>query len=77
MQELNGRTIFVDYAKPRADFGGGMPIARGPPEPTADSWLPFMKILFVDLMSQHWMVAGEIVLLTRIIVLAGCYPYFL
>ncbi|RVW48048.1 Small RNA-binding protein 11, chloroplastic [Vitis vinifera] len=31
MQELNGRTIFVDYAKPRADFGGGMPIARGPP----------------------------------------------
>ncbi|XP_034693408.1 small RNA-binding protein 11, chloroplastic [Vitis riparia] len=36
-KELNGRTIFVDYAKPRADFGGGIPIARGPPEPTADS----------------------------------------
>lgn len=31
-QELNGRVIFVDYAKPRTDFGGGMPIARGPPE---------------------------------------------
>ncbi|XP_019195675.1 PREDICTED: glycine-rich RNA-binding protein 4, mitochondrial-like [Ipomoea nil] len=28
---LNGRVIFVDYAKPKT-FGGGMPIARGPPE---------------------------------------------
>ncbi|XP_057507245.1 small RNA-binding protein 11, chloroplastic-like [Actinidia eriantha] len=33
---LNGRVIFVDYAKPRTDFGGGMPIARGPPDPTTD-----------------------------------------
>ncbi|XP_031378848.1 small RNA-binding protein 11, chloroplastic [Punica granatum] len=32
---LNGRMIFVDYAKPRAGSGGGMPIARGPPEPLA------------------------------------------
>ncbi|KAF4402866.1 hypothetical protein G4B88_010318 [Cannabis sativa] len=32
-KELNGRVIFVDYAKPKADFGGGMPIARGPPRP--------------------------------------------
>ncbi|KAB1222483.1 Glycine-rich RNA-binding protein 4, mitochondrial [Morella rubra] len=31
---LNGRVIFVDYAKPTSSFGGGMPIARGPPEPT-------------------------------------------
>lgn len=30
-KSLNGRVIFVDYAKPRSDFGGGMPIARGPP----------------------------------------------
>ncbi|KAK4766418.1 hypothetical protein SAY87_008060 [Trapa incisa] len=30
---LNGRVIFVDYAKPRAGYSGGMPIARGPPEP--------------------------------------------
>lgn len=29
---LNGRVIFVDYAKPRPTFGSGMPIARGPPE---------------------------------------------
>ncbi|KAK6942568.1 RNA recognition motif domain [Dillenia turbinata] len=29
---LNGRTIFVDYAKPKT-VSGGMPIARGPPEP--------------------------------------------
>ncbi|KAK9289544.1 hypothetical protein L1049_007700 [Liquidambar formosana] len=35
---LNGRTVFVDYAKPKSGFDwGGMPIARGPPEPTADS----------------------------------------
>ncbi|KZV28424.1 glycine-rich RNA-binding protein 4, mitochondrial [Dorcoceras hygrometricum] len=34
---LNGRTIFVDYAKPRSVRGGGMPIARGPPETTLDS----------------------------------------
>ncbi|XP_027065210.2 small RNA-binding protein 11, chloroplastic isoform X1 [Coffea arabica] len=30
---LNGRVIFVAYAKPRTGFGGGTPIARGPPEP--------------------------------------------
>ncbi|KAM3339908.1 small RNA-binding protein 11, chloroplastic [Capsicum galapagoense] len=32
---LNGRVIFVDYAKPKTD-GGGMPIARGPPEPAVE-----------------------------------------
>ncbi|KAG2686673.1 hypothetical protein I3843_09G017200 [Carya illinoinensis] len=30
---LNGRVVFVDYAKAKSNFGGGMPIARGPPEP--------------------------------------------
>lgn len=34
---LNGRVVFVDYAKLTTKNGGGMPIARGPPEPTADS----------------------------------------
>ncbi|XP_020233896.1 small RNA-binding protein 11, chloroplastic [Cajanus cajan] len=34
---LNGRVIFVDYAKPNTNTGGGMPIARGPPEPTPDT----------------------------------------
>ncbi|KAK7286643.1 hypothetical protein RJT34_21783 [Clitoria ternatea] len=34
---LNGRVIFVDYAKPNLNTGGGMPIARGPPEPTVTS----------------------------------------
>ncbi|KAI4348929.1 hypothetical protein L6164_009590 [Bauhinia variegata] len=34
---LNGRVIFVDYAKPKSNFGEGTPIARGPPEPTANS----------------------------------------
>ncbi|XP_028795538.1 small RNA-binding protein 11, chloroplastic [Neltuma alba] len=34
---LNGRVIFVDYAKPKSNIGGGMPVARGPPEPTAHS----------------------------------------
>ncbi|KAA8516769.1 hypothetical protein F0562_017033 [Nyssa sinensis] len=34
---LHGRVIFVDYAKPRTSFDGGMPIARGPPEPTANN----------------------------------------
>lgn len=29
---LNGRVIFVDYAKPTSNFRGGIPIARGPPE---------------------------------------------
>ncbi|KAF2307664.1 hypothetical protein GH714_030668 [Hevea brasiliensis] len=29
---LNGRVIFVDYAKPKTRFGNEMPIARGPPE---------------------------------------------
>ncbi|KAL3536075.1 hypothetical protein ACH5RR_004536 [Cinchona calisaya] len=33
---LNGRVIFVDYAKPRTGFDGGLPIARGPPEPSSD-----------------------------------------
>ncbi|XVF07610.1 hypothetical protein REPUB_Repub06bG0154000 [Reevesia pubescens] len=31
-KDLNGRVIFVDYAKPKHNFGGGMPIARGPPD---------------------------------------------
>ncbi|CAI0391416.1 unnamed protein product [Linum tenue] len=31
-KNLNGRVVFVDYAKPKTDFGGGIPIARGPPE---------------------------------------------
>lgn len=35
-QALNGRVIFVDYAKPKSDYGGGVPIARGPPEPKID-----------------------------------------
>ncbi|KAK4396555.1 Small RNA-binding protein 11, chloroplastic [Sesamum angolense] len=30
---LNGRVVFVDYAKPRSASGSGMPIARGPPAP--------------------------------------------
>ncbi|XP_010271589.1 PREDICTED: glycine-rich RNA-binding protein 4, mitochondrial-like [Nelumbo nucifera] len=34
---LNGRIIFVDNAKPRSRFDDGMPIARGPPEPTPDT----------------------------------------
>ncbi|KAL6141683.1 hypothetical protein ACLB2K_059971 [Fragaria x ananassa] len=34
---LNGRVIFVDYAKPKSDYGGGMPIARGPPNLKNDS----------------------------------------
>ncbi|XP_062167432.1 small RNA-binding protein 11, chloroplastic-like isoform X1 [Alnus glutinosa] len=33
---LNGRVIFVDYAKLKTSFGGGMAEARGPPEPTAN-----------------------------------------
>ncbi|CAN1141814.1 Small RNA-binding protein 11, chloroplastic [Linum perenne] len=44
-QSLNGRVIFVDYAKAKANSGGGIPIARGPPQglevnntPIADSW---------------------------------------
>ncbi|GFP92491.1 embryonic polyadenylate-binding protein [Phtheirospermum japonicum] len=31
---LNGRVIFVDYAKPRSGSSSGMPISKGPPEPT-------------------------------------------
>ncbi|KAJ7971601.1 RNA-binding family protein [Quillaja saponaria] len=31
---LNGRVVFVDYAKPESNYGGGMPIARGPPNLT-------------------------------------------
>ncbi|XP_059646630.1 small RNA-binding protein 11, chloroplastic-like [Cornus florida] len=34
---VNGRIIFVDNAKPSTHAVGGMPIARGPPEPTADN----------------------------------------
>ncbi|KAF7818816.1 small RNA-binding protein 11, chloroplastic [Senna tora] len=34
---LNGRVIFIDYAKPKSNIGDGMPIARGPPEPKADN----------------------------------------
>ncbi|KAL1545675.1 Small RNA-binding protein 11, chloroplastic, variant 2 [Salvia divinorum] len=37
-KELNGRVVFVDYAKPRS--GGSrnsMPIARGPPESAPES----------------------------------------
>jgi len=30
---LLGRVILVEYAKPRRYDDGGMPIARGPPEP--------------------------------------------
>ncbi|KAE9590809.1 hypothetical protein Lal_00023192 [Lupinus albus] len=34
---LNGRVIFVDYAKLTTKTGGGgMPIARGPPEPAPE-----------------------------------------
>lgn len=34
---MDGRVISVDYAKPpKTRFGGGMPIARGPPEPIDD-----------------------------------------
>ncbi|XVE61440.1 hypothetical protein DITRI_Ditri06bG0040300 [Diplodiscus trichospermus] len=32
---LNGRVIFVDYAKASTRLGGGMPIARGPPDPVS------------------------------------------
>ncbi|KAK7337270.1 hypothetical protein VNO77_17835 [Canavalia gladiata] len=34
---LNGRVIFVDYAKPNINTGGGVPVARGPPEPTVEA----------------------------------------
>ncbi|KAE8098601.1 hypothetical protein FH972_016650 [Carpinus fangiana] len=34
--ELNGQTIFVNYSKRITSFRGGMPVARGPPEPTSD-----------------------------------------
>lgn len=36
LQPLNGRVIFVDYAKPTSNFRGGIPIARGPPEEKTD-----------------------------------------
>ncbi|KAL2345257.1 hypothetical protein Fmac_006542 [Flemingia macrophylla] len=36
-KSLNGRVIYVDYAKPNISIGDGMPIARGPPEPTSDT----------------------------------------
>ncbi|XP_010558018.1 PREDICTED: glycine-rich RNA-binding protein 4, mitochondrial [Tarenaya hassleriana] len=32
-KQLNGRVIFVGYAKPKQSFRSGMPIARGPPHP--------------------------------------------
>ncbi|KAE8700935.1 Glycine-rich RNA-binding protein 4 [Hibiscus syriacus] len=41
-KDLNGRAIFVDYAKPKQNFSGGMPIARGPPSDSAN------KIHFQD-----------------------------
>ncbi|KAK9755286.1 hypothetical protein RND81_01G015300 [Saponaria officinalis] len=31
-KQLDGRVIFVDHAKPKIEFGQGMPIARGPPD---------------------------------------------
>ncbi|XWS59446.1 hypothetical protein CRYUN_Cryun08bG0122500 [Craigia yunnanensis] len=34
-KDLNGRDVFVDYAKPTTRLGGGMPIVRGPPDPVA------------------------------------------
>ncbi|GLT90028.1 hypothetical protein SLE2022_079810 [Rubroshorea leprosula] len=34
---LNGRVIYVDYAMLKSSFGGGMPIARGPPEPAKEN----------------------------------------
>ncbi|WVZ05804.1 hypothetical protein V8G54_019150 [Vigna mungo] len=34
---LNGRVIFVDYAKPNTNSNGAMPIARGPPKPTPET----------------------------------------
>ncbi|ESW34930.1 hypothetical protein PHAVU_001G192800 [Phaseolus vulgaris] len=34
---INGRVIFVDYAKPNINGNAAMPIARGPPEPTPDT----------------------------------------
>ncbi|XP_057777975.1 small RNA-binding protein 11, chloroplastic [Salvia miltiorrhiza] len=37
-KELNGRVVFVDYAKPRSRGSrDSMPIARGPPEPAPQS----------------------------------------
>jgi len=37
LQTINGRVIFVDYAKPNINGNAAMPIARGPPEPTPDT----------------------------------------
>ncbi|XP_062172507.1 small RNA-binding protein 11, chloroplastic-like isoform X2 [Alnus glutinosa] len=34
---LDGRVVFVDNARPIRHFNHDMPIARGPPEPAADS----------------------------------------
>ncbi|WCJ34255.1 RNA binding (RRM/RBD/RNP motifs) family protein [Euphorbia peplus] len=31
---LNGRVIYVDYAKPKLSTAGEIPIARGPPTPS-------------------------------------------
>ncbi|KAL9238882.1 hypothetical protein vseg_013253 [Gypsophila vaccaria] len=31
-KQLDGRVIFVDHAKPKIEYGRGMPIARGPPD---------------------------------------------
>lgn len=36
LQPVNRRVIFVNSAKPSTGFGGGMPIARVPPEPSSD-----------------------------------------
>ncbi|KAK8553990.1 hypothetical protein V6N13_072911 [Hibiscus sabdariffa] len=45
-KDLNGRVIFVDYAKPKHNFGGGMPIARGPPD-SVD------RVHFQDIVSEN------------------------
>ncbi|KAL5742142.1 hypothetical protein ACOSP7_028874 [Xanthoceras sorbifolium] len=36
-KNLNGRVIFVDYAKLKTSYSDEMPIARGPPEPISDN----------------------------------------
>ncbi|GAB2264238.1 hypothetical protein Droror1_Dr00026372 [Drosera rotundifolia] len=33
---LHGRVVFVDHARSQSYFTGGVPIARGPPEPKVD-----------------------------------------
>lgn len=50
-QAVNGRVIFVDYAKPKTNFREEIPIARGPPEPQPDTWL---------LVHKHWRIRDDI-----------------